>query len=422
MRHCTPPPRPSRRFTAALVAPVLALLLLAAAPRAHAQAGIEASQLTRQSTGAVRGPEWAGDEDRPAARFRGRGLFGGPGLEPGQFTRYGLLGGSTGGARGAIEQPVRRKRPPSGAPGVVAGLVYERDGQKPVAGVIVVLASTEPEYEPERREARTDAAGYYEFADVEPGRWEVAVAPDRLAPSYAALRAGPIVTVARRARVAVPPLELARTACASGHAVWSDGYVLYDAPITVAPYDTTLFSGGAMLDGVGDFRLCGAPEDSVMVWMHLRDGRSLGHAVRLSAGGERRVEFRAEPLDRMAGVTLRVLPVLNDGRPVPRAKVTVVGRRFEQADRPALVYVREQSADADGVAEFRVPIGVYWVLVTNPREGAWGRVDRLVVDTSPDGVQPLRVELHGAATARERAAMRSTLLDHAETFLYVWGQ
>ena len=35
-------------------------------------------------------------------------------------------------------------------------------------------------------------------------------------------------------------------------------------------------SGGDVLRvGLGDFDVCNAPEDSVMVWMHLRDGRSL---------------------------------------------------------------------------------------------------------------------------------------------------
>ena len=56
--------------------------------------------------------------------------------------------------------------------------------------------------------------------------------------------------------------------------MWSDGYTLYDAPLTVVPYDTTLAATGGLMNGVGDFRICEAPNDSVMVWMHLRDGRS----------------------------------------------------------------------------------------------------------------------------------------------------
>jgi hypothetical protein len=79
----------------------------------------------------------------------------------------------------------------------------------------------------------------------------------------------------------------------------------------------------------------------------------------------------------MEGCLLRVQPVLNDGTPVERAQVTIVGRRFEQGARPALVFVREQVTDADGIAEFKVPFGVYEVLSMNPREGQTGRVSRM---------------------------------------------
>jgi hypothetical protein len=117
-----------------------------------------------------------------------------------------------------------------------------------------------------------------------------------------------------------------------------------------------------------------------------------------------------------------VLPVLNGGIPVPRAQITVVGRRFEQGERPALVYVRQETADGDGVAEFRVPFGVYEVLVVNPREGQTGRVERMVVNTTQVGAQPLEVVLRGSATAVEQAGLRANLLDRAETYLYVWTQ
>jgi hypothetical protein len=124
----------------------------------------------------------------------------------------------------------------------------------------------------------------------------------------------------------------------------------------------------------------------------------------------------------MEGVILRVLPKLNGGTPVPRAQITVVGRRFEQGDRPALVYVRQETADADGVAEFRVPFGVYEVLVINPREGQSGRIEKMVVNTTQVGSQPLEVILRGAATPSQQLAMRASLLDRAETYLYVWSQ
>jgi hypothetical protein len=230
------------------------------------------------------------------------------------------------------------------------------------------------------------------------------------------------ITLGKRDTLVAAPFQLRRAACVRGHAGWADGYVLFDAPMTVAPLDTTLNSMGTLMNGVGDFQLCGAPEDSVMVWMHLRDGRSLGHTVRLTGANEASLAFQAEPVDKMQGCTLRVLPVLNDGKPVPHAAITVVGRRFEQGARPALVYVRDEQADADGVAEFRVPFGVYEMLVTNPRQGETGRVRRMVVDVDQAQPQPLRVELRDPVSPGERARMRADLLDRAETYLYVWSQ
>jgi len=129
-----------------------------------------------------------------------------------------------------------------------------------------------------------------------------------------------------------------------------------------------------------------------------------------------------DPIERMEGVTLRVLPVLNGGIPVPRAQVTVVGRRFEQGDRPALVYVRQETADQDGAIEFRVPFGVYEVLVVNPREGETGRVSRMVIHDNQQGIQPLEVVLRGNSTPAEQRQMRAELLNRAETYLYVWSQ
>ena len=159
-----------------------------------------------------------------------------------------------------------------------------------------------------------------------------------------------------------------------------------------------------------------------MVWMHLRDGRSIGRATRLTAQAEKAIQFRPDPIERMEGVTLKVLPVLNGGIPVPRAQVTVVGRRFEQGDRPALVYVRQETADQDGAVEFRVPFGVYEVLVINPREGQVGRMSRFVISENQQGVHPLEVVLRGTSDAAEQRKMRSELLNRAETYLYVWSQ
>ncbi len=222
--------------------------------------------------------------------------------------------------------------------------------------------------------------------------------------------------------MAAAPFVLSPTSCAEGHTAWSDGYTLYDAPITVAPYDTTLLTVSGLANGIGDFKVCGAATDSVMVWMHLRDGRSIGRTTRLAEGVPQRVNFTADPLEKMEGNVLRVTPVTNDGRPIPKARIIVVGRRFEQNQRPALVFVREEAADRDGVLELRVPWGVYEVLAVNPRDGQSGKVYPMVVDQDAKTMQQLKIELRGSFTPEELAAQRERLLDRAETMLYVWTQ
>jgi len=376
--------------------------ILGAPLTAHAQVVIEASRLAREQAAAMVGqrPEWA------------RGALSGP------STRFLIESGQTFGT----EETGRIVRKKSGAPGRLGGLVYERGTRRPVPYVTVRLTSTEPQYVVEKLEARTDSAGYYEFKTVEPGKWSLLVVADRLNPIYAKPRGSQTITVARRQSIAANTFVLSRTACVRGKAAWSDGYVLYDAPITVSPADSSLLSRTGMLDGVGDFNICGAPIDSVMVWMHLRDGRSLGRATRLTEGTVRTMEYRPDAIDNMEGCVLRVLPKLNDGTPVPRAQITVVGRRFEQGARPAVVFVKEALSDQIGEAEFKVPFGVYEVLVVNPREGQTGRVERMVVDTNQKTAQPLRVVLRGASTPAEQGRMRAELLDRAETYLYVWTQ
>jgi len=406
----------------------MALLACALRPvSASAQAMLEAGTITSQSA-TVERPDWArGDESAPATRFvKGAGIADGSwfraiGSEQGAFSTIGRNVGTPQPTRTYVAPP-RPARPKSNAPGRVAGLVYENGTRRPVMGVVMRMVSTEPQWAVERIEARTDSAGYYEFPRVEPGAWVLGVVNDKLSTRYAPPRSPRAVTVAKKDSVAALPFVLHRTACVKGHAGWSDGYVLYDAPMTIAPYDSTQFSATTTMNGVGDFQLCGAPEDSVMVWMHLRDGRSLGHTARLSTLADQSVKFTPDPLDKMEGCVLRVLPVLNSGTPVPRAQITVVGRRFEQGDRPALVYVRQETSDADGVAEFKVPFGVYEVLAINPREGQNGRVERMIVNTSQSGPQPLRIVLRGLASPREQASLRAGLLDRAETYLYVWTQ
>jgi hypothetical protein len=401
---------------------LLAALLPAGA---SAQGMIEAGTITSQSA-TVERPDWAKGDDTPAIRFiKGAGIADGSwfrsiGSQPGAFSS---LGGPPQATPGRVAvAPPRPARPKSKEPGRVGGLVYENGTRAPLAGVIVRMVSTEPQWAVERLEARTDSAGYYEFPRVDPGAWKLGIVSDRLSTRYAPPRAPRSLTVAKRDSIAALPFVLHRTACVKGHAGWSDGYVLYDAPLTVAPYDSMLFSATTTMNGVGDFSLCGAPEDSVMVWMHLRDGRSLGYTTRLSTLADQSVKFTPDPLDRMEGCTLRVLPQLNGGVPVPRAQVTVVGRRFEQGDRPALVYVRQETADADGVVEFRVPFGVYEVLAINPREGETGRVSRMVVSADQKGVQPLEIVLRGSSTPAQQRQLRADLLDRAETYLYVWSQ
>ena len=398
------------------LAPALAFagaVLTGIAATAPAQAGlIETSMITEQSartTGAaaLSAPAWSptygGALPTPPASTPSPSVIRGRG-------------------RRAPEPPPRVARPASGAPGTVAGLVYERGSKAPIANVTVTLVSTEPEYVETTLAARTDSAGYYEFAAVEPGLWRLSIPRDGLPMTWAVPRLAPALSMAKKEKIAIPPFELGKQACVGGRAAWSDGYTLFDAPITVIPATPGLGASGGMLNGIGDYDVCEAPEDSVMVWMHLRDGRSLGRSARLVAGTKPRVDFTPDPIEKMEGSPLRVLPVLADGTPVPRAQIVVVGRRFEQGPRPALVFVREEASDADGVAEFKVPFGNYEVLVMNPRQGQTGSA-RMVVDVDQTGrIQPLRVVLTGAKNADERAALKRSLLVRAEQSLLVWTQ
>jgi len=398
-------------------AALLAALLATPTP-AHAGL-VEAGLITEQSTRMI--PRETG-ESLPAWSPTRSGLFSTP---PGTLrtnlarsreiaTGRGSLGG------GSAATATRAARPVSGAPGTVAGLVYERGTKTPVANVQITLVSTEIEYVETTLTARTDSAGYYEFARVEPGLWRLSIRRDGLPMTWAVPLFAPALSVAKQEKIAVPAFALGKQACVEGRAVWSDGYTLFDAPVTVIPADPALGAAGGSLNGIGDFRVCEAPEDSAMVWMHLRDGRSLGRATRLVAGAKTRVDFTPDPIEKMEGSPLRVLSVLADGTPVARAQIVVVGRRFEQGARPALVFVREETSDAEGVAEFKVPFGNYDVLVMNPREGQTGST-RMEVNIDQTGrLQPLRIELRGKSTAAERAAMKRALLVRAETSLVVW--
>ena len=390
---------------------VLATLSLVLAPRAQAglvEAGLITSQSARTLTSqpGVIGPDWGAVRRRAAANPTAP--------RPAVRARPGVRGR-------AAAAPALLVKAPSGAPGKVAGLVYERGTKVPVGNVTVALVSSDPGYVVTTLTARTDSAGYYEFAKVEPGRWILAIPRDGLAMTWALPRLPATIQLAKKQAYAAPDIALGRQACVEGHAVWGDGYTLYDAPLTVIPLDTTLAATGGMVNGVGDYKVCEAANDSVMVWMHLRDGRSLGRATRLTPGATRRVEFKPDPIERMEGSAVRVLPVLADGTPVPRAQVFVVGRRFEQGDRPALVFVREDVSNREGVAEFKAPFGNYEVLVINPREGQSGS-ERMIVDLNQTDQKPLRIVLRGARNEAEREALKIDLFERAETSLYVWGQ
>jgi hypothetical protein len=86
------------------------------------------------------------------------------------------------------------------------------------------------------------------------------------------------------------------------------------------------------------------------------------------------------------------------------------------------VFVREETTDPDGVAEFKVPFGVYDVLVMNPREGQTGSRN-MVVDLDQTGtIAPLRIDLAGRTTAEERAELKRGLLERARKSLVVWAR
>jgi hypothetical protein len=400
-------PRPGR----ALVACAVVLTLPTSALNLPAQAGlVETGMITSQSASTLTGQPGVIGPDWGAARRRAAQTSA-TAPRPTTTSRRGR-------APATVTLLVK---PPSGAPGKVAGLVFEHGTKVPIAGVTVALVSDDPGYVVTRLTARTDSAGYYEFAKVEPGRWLVSIPREGLPAQWALPRLPAAIQLAKRQAYAAPSFALGRQTCVEGHAVWSDGYTLYDAPLTVVPLDTTLSATGGIMNGVGDFRICEAATDSVMVWMHLRDGRSLGRATRLAPGTTPRIAFKPDPLERMEGSPLRVQPVLPDGTPVRSAQVTVVGRRFEQGERPALVFVREDKTDAGGLAEFKVPFGNYEVLVINPREGQSGS-ERMIVDVNQPDRAPLKVVLRGARSPAEQVELKNELLGRAETSLYIWGQ
>lgn len=388
-----------------LLAPLAAGALLAP-PSAHAQAGIEAAGLTKGAA------DWKdrkrSTDKKPVTTAPASGAN--PAIAP-------RVQG-----RATTPEPVRVPRKPSGAPGTVAGRVVERRSNAPVPGVLLSLTSTEQQYVIERLLARTDSTGRYQFADVEPGRWSLVVIADRLPATYSARADERIVPVAKSQKVEVLPFALGRTACVQGHITWSDGYVFSDATssIFVSPLDSSLGAARGPVNGVGDFELCSAPADSAMVWLFLRDGRRLGRPARLAVGQETRIDFEPVPLELMDGTVLQVQGRTPGGLPVPRAEVVIVGRKYGPGEHTLTVFTRQANADHGGMAEVRLPYGVYEVLVMNPREGTWGRVEQLVIAPGAPARVPQEVVLRGSSTPAQRVAWRDDLLARGDSFLRTW--
>ena len=59
--------------------------------------------------------------------------------------------------------------------------------------------------------ARTDSAGYYEFAAVPPGLWQVSIPRDGLDLTWAVPRTAPRLSVAKREKVAIHLLKIVVT-------------------------------------------------------------------------------------------------------------------------------------------------------------------------------------------------------------------
>ena len=382
--------------------PVLTLLLLlaAAAPRpARAQAGAEAAAAAKQAA------DWA--EKRQ----------GGQASTPSPKT-IAQPRGQTAPAAAAV--PARPPRKPSGKPARLAGLIVERAGGAAVADVILSLTSTEPEFAVETLLARTDSAGRYGFPTVEPGRWSLDVVRDRLPRAYAA---GParLVSVAPRDSLVLPPLLLDRTACVRGRVVWADGYVFSDGAVQVTPRDTATAAAPGRLDGVGDYEICSAPAGPAMVWLMLRDGRRLGLPARLDPGRPASVDFRPEPLADMQGTLLHLEARTADGQPVGKAQVVAVGRKLPVGGEPMTVFAREAVSDAGGVTDLRLPYGIYEILVMNPREGQYGRLEQFVIARGAPPEVTHVVTLRDTSTPEQRAQWRRLLLERADRFQKGWS-
>ena len=298
--------------------------------------------------------------------------------------------------------------------------MLEHGNGKPVKDVLLRLVSTEPQYVVETKLSRTDSTGSWSFTDVEPGRWSLAVDPDRLPETYGLSESPRIVVVAKKDNLHAAPFSLYRTACVGGHVQWADGYVFSDAPVLVAPWHAGLPAARGRVNGVGDYEICSAPADSAMVWIVLRDGRRIGTPVKLAIGRAARVDFKPPAIEDMPGTELFLNARTASGTKVPFARLLLVGRRLGVAAEPWVVYVQDATADREGEVMTHVPYGTYEILGWNPRQGEWGRVEQLVIARGAGESFEHEVILRGTSTSEEQAAWRQDLLARADDFQLRW--
>jgi hypothetical protein len=314
-----------------------------------------------------------------------------------------------------------KPRPRSGAPGKVSGRVLDRATGQPLAGVAMLLVSTEPEYQVEILDATTDSSGSYRFPKVEPGRWTVGVDPVNLDPSYAPRRPKGVLTLEKRQSVTAEDILLLYAGCISGEVRWPDGHRVTEGDVTVAPLDTTLYAIAAELDEQGRYSFCAAPPGSAMVWLDLHDGRQIGQVSHLAVNDTLHFDFAPDSWEQMKATQLWIQVVTEGGLGVGFAEVVIFGRRPAHGDRSAMVFYRGETADRQGLAEFYVPVGAYDILAMNPREGEWARQSGIQVTPVAPPRLTHDIVVTGTSTAAEREEWSKWMYRRAEWLLYSWG-
>jgi hypothetical protein len=314
-----------------------------------------------------------------------------------------------------------KRRPRSGAPGEVSGRLLDRSTGAPLAGVPMLLISTEPEWEVEILDATTDSSGSYRFTRVEPGRWSAGVDPTRLPPRYASARPIGPITVERKQKVTAPDILLFYAGCITGQATWRDGRKMNVGEVVVAPMDTTLYAISDELDPQGQYMFCAAPPGSAMVWLDLQDGRQLGYPARLAVQDTLELDFAADSWAQMQATQVWIQVKTETGDGVGFAEVMVVGRRPGHGERPGMVFLRHETADRQGLVEFFLPVGAYEFLAMNPREGEWGRQKGIEITPTVPRRLTHDIVVKGTSTAAQREDWRTGLYGRADWYLYVWA-